>query len=233
MAHSKAQKRTIDFGKQIVKELGLDSRVDTLSRWMAHYLAEKISLFEESSGEEKKLAEQECFDTILKIWKRRRDLPSGSRPFEDFEPLLNLVSKIGSDNLDTPLFYRPDLGVNKPEIKSINTKKIEGEDWLLIASQIDRTARVWLRHALKEFANSVKMDNTDDWLNNSVGLSDNDDAKIIRIIFDKSDDYDDPKFHEKFRKEKLEQRIIELEKFTAINEVLLKSFRSQLSALGE
>lgn len=231
MAHSEAQKKIINLGKQLVSELGLEPGVDTLSRWMAHYLADKISLIESSQGKERKLAEQECFETILKLWERRQSLPSGTRPFEEFEPLLNLMSKIGTDDRNVPLFYRPDISPKKPEIDGVNPQKIEGEDWLIIASQIDRSARVWLRHALKEYAISVKKDGSDEWLNNCVGLSDNDEAKIIRIIFDQNDEMSDDEFQKNLLKEKLERRIIELEKFREINQLLIDRFKEDLSVL--
>lgn len=231
MAHSEAQKKIINLGKQLVNELGLEPGVDTLSRWMAHYLADKMSLIENSQGKKRKIAEQECFDTILKIWEHRQNLPSGTRPFEEFEPLLNLISKIGTDDRNVPLFYRPDIRERNHEIDSVNPKKIEGEDWLIIASQIDQTARVWLRHSLKEYAISVKKDSTDEWLNNCVGLSDSDDAKIIRIIFDKEHEMSDDEFQMEFQTEKLERRIIELEKFREINQILLDSFKEELSVL--
>jgi hypothetical protein len=233
MAHSEAQKRIINLGKQLVNELGLEPGVDTLSRWMAHYLADKMSLIENSQGKKRKLAEQECFETILKIWEHRQNLPSGTRPFEEFEPLLHLMSKIGTDDGNVPLFYRPDIIAKKPKIDSVDTKKIEGEDWLIIASQIDQTARVWLRHTLKQYANSVKKENTDEWLNNCVGLSDNEDANIIRIIFDEEDEMSDDEFQKKLLKEKLQRRIIELEKFQEINHLLLDRFKEELSEMAK
>ena len=44
-----------------MKELKLEPGVDTFSRWMSHYLAEKISVAEQSEGGEKEAAEKECF----------------------------------------------------------------------------------------------------------------------------------------------------------------------------
>ena len=35
-------KDVLDLGRALVEELGLDPGVDTLSRWMAHYIAELI-----------------------------------------------------------------------------------------------------------------------------------------------------------------------------------------------
>lgn len=69
----------MNLGKKLVKELDLDPGVDTLARWMAHYIAEQIILLEQKSGEEKKLAEERCIDMILKLWSHRATLPNGLR----------------------------------------------------------------------------------------------------------------------------------------------------------
>ena len=42
MEQSEQQKAILELGKLFVKELDLEKSVDTLSRWMAHYVAEKI-----------------------------------------------------------------------------------------------------------------------------------------------------------------------------------------------
>ena len=231
MAHSKAQKKIINLGKQFVKELELEPGVDTISRWMAHYLAEKMIVAEHSSGKKKKLAEEECFNTILKLWKHRWNLPPGKQPYEDFEPIFDVVQKMGLDSPESPIFYRPDRIKKLPEITKVDLKNVKGEDWLTIASQIDLAARVWLRYSLKQYAISVKKDDTNEWLNNSVGLSDNEDSKIIRIVFGKDNSVDDEEFSKNLKKEKLEQRIIELERFGAISNLLLKKFKEELSEL--
>ena len=40
MVSSEIQERAISLGKALVQELELEPGVDTLSRWMAHYVAE-------------------------------------------------------------------------------------------------------------------------------------------------------------------------------------------------
>jgi hypothetical protein len=42
MENLEQSEKIIDLGKMLVKELGLEPGGDTLARWMAHYLAEKI-----------------------------------------------------------------------------------------------------------------------------------------------------------------------------------------------
>jgi len=40
MADSAQFDDVLKLGKQLIAELGLDQSIDTLSRWMAHYIAE-------------------------------------------------------------------------------------------------------------------------------------------------------------------------------------------------
>ena len=47
MENSEIQKRIINLGKALVEEIGLDPGVDTLARWMAHYIAEQMEIAEE------------------------------------------------------------------------------------------------------------------------------------------------------------------------------------------
>ena len=72
MEHLEQQKKAINLGKLLVNELGLESSNDTLSRWMAHYISEKMLLAEKlPEGEEKNKAEKDCFETILKLKKKQ------------------------------------------------------------------------------------------------------------------------------------------------------------------
>ena len=50
------------------RELGLDPGVDTLARWIAHYIAEQMEVAGNATGEDKLTAERRCFDAILKLW---------------------------------------------------------------------------------------------------------------------------------------------------------------------
>lgn len=232
MAHSEAQKKIIKLGKQLVEELGIEPGVDTVSRWMAHYLAEQITIAEQLDGDTKSDSEKECFDIILKLWKQRWFLPSNHRPFDNFEPILDTLNKIGADSVESPFFNRPDIFKKLPKIASIDFENIQGDDWLTIANQIDKTARLWLRHSMKQYALHKKSDKTDDWLMNSDEILDHLDTKIIRKIFDKDNVLSADEFEQQYYIEELEDRIAVLESFKSINEFLLSSFKKELSELN-
>jgi hypothetical protein len=87
----------LELGKKIVTELGLDESVDTLGRWMAHYVAEVIRASETAQPEERQAKLAQCTIAILQLWKHRNDLPHGSRPFEGFELALRALGEPRSE----------------------------------------------------------------------------------------------------------------------------------------
>src|SRR6266436_3211912 len=78
----------LTLGCKLVEELGLEPSVDTLGRWMAHHIADLMLEAKSATGKEKELAEKNCFEAILALWKHRAELPNGKRPFEDLEPVI-------------------------------------------------------------------------------------------------------------------------------------------------
>lgn len=91
MEDLKAQQKIIELGKTIVKELKLDPGVDTISKWMAHYLAELINEIENSKYvEEKKELEKECCGLIIQLWDKRERIPI-EKPTERLKPIISVL----------------------------------------------------------------------------------------------------------------------------------------------
>lgn len=65
----------VALGQQIVTQLGLDTTTDTLSRWIAHRVAELIS-----QGERDQARRADAADLILRLWERRGAWPQGWPP---------------------------------------------------------------------------------------------------------------------------------------------------------
>ncbi len=224
----------INLGKQFVAELGLDSSVDTFSKWMAHYIAEKMVQAEQlPSGRGKNEVENECFETILKIWKHRWLLPSGHRPLEQFEPILKVLERINPDRRE-PFFYRFSESEILEEEKSGEELK-DMADFIKIIAQIDKTARIMIDSLLRQAASKVKNERIEELLKNSVDLKDDYDVKVIRILLhnDLMDltKYKDADVQKKFQIEEVENRIKELEKFAVLNELVIENYRKLLSEL--
>ena len=126
MENSELQEQIINLGKLFIQELKLDPGVDTFSKWMAHYIAEKMKMAEQAlSDEDKKEAEKESFETILALWKHRWLLPSRKRPLEEFEPILKTLERLNPEKQE-PFFYHSldhelsELGEKQPGFKRDN-----------------------------------------------------------------------------------------------------------------
>lgn len=94
MEQSQQSKEILDLGNKLVAELKLTDSTDTLSRWMAHYIAELIDAVENADGEQKAALEKDCFDTILKLWASRNATPRGIRPLASLKGAMKLLDEI-------------------------------------------------------------------------------------------------------------------------------------------
>lgn len=225
MEDLKQQDQIINLGKLLVKELGLENGVDTLSRWMAHFLAEKISLVERlPKSKEKENAQKECFEVILKLWENRWELPSGRRPLENFEPILDVLGKINPEN-EEPFFYRQANQI----VKTDNVSDIdEINKYVKTIKQIDKVARIWIDFLLLQATSKAKNEDTEILLQNALPTFSNYDVDAIQILFDDIENYT-----RKNRKETLQKRVDELEKFAKLNEFILEEYKKDIFNMEE
>ena len=221
-ALSPMPQEVLDLGRALVKELGLDPGVDTLSRWMAHYIAELIEEAESAKVEEQPSKLANCADTILRLWERRHQLPNGKRPFEDFEPILRAIESLNPED-DTPRYFRS-LRLASDEIEK--NEKIE--NWLKIADGLDYTAKVLITYCLVE-ASQKALDKSKKWvvLAKTAGLEDGIELPVIQFIKAEGDltKVGDP--NDKARR-LLENRINRLAEFKKMANTLESDLRRRL-----
>lgn len=226
MENLKLQEQVLNLGRLFVKELKLEPGVDTFSRWMAHYLAEKITIAEQSIGPEKEILEKECFDVILKLWEHRNSFPPGRRPLEKFEPILDILDNI---NPDKERYYFNDLlnifNIEKSEVKIMGDKS--SKEWMLLAQEIDKVARTWIQYAICQAINDTEDKNTALWIKNTEMLADDNERLIIEKLLN------DNQSSKSYDVEKLEEKIAQLQKYSELNETLLKAFKTELEKLSD
>ena len=144
------------MGRKLVDELGAEP-VDTLSRWMAHYVAELIDAASNAAPEERAAAQRKCFETILELWGHRAELPDGRRPFENLEPIGGALESLDPDN-EMPRFLRSVRGtIDKAEESSHTLSLFE------FVNGIDSTARILIGYTLADVARSA-LDESKDWV---------------------------------------------------------------------
>jgi hypothetical protein len=219
--------RIMNLGKRLVDELNLDPGVDTLGRWMAHYIAELIETAEKADDIDKAEAEQKCFDTILKLWDHRSSMPNGKRPFENFEPIFNVLEKLDPENKQS--FY---YSKNEKSLEPENLNKIEKDlnHWLNVAEGIDRVARIWLEYVLEQAMLCATDEKTKEWLENSIVLQETYELSIIsRLLIE--DIWDEDKSEKQRKRDTLDSRIKQLEAFDDFNQDLLSIYRKELEEI--
>lgn len=214
--------RVLALGKKLVDELGLDQSVDTLGRWMAHYIAEKMEAAKSATAEARDQEMSECSDAILKLWAHRNELPNGQRPFEEFEQIFRALKSLDLDD-STPRHFRQARLAAEQDDEDDSTKQ-----WLNIASGLDGAARVLIRYCLATAAQGA-VDKSRDWvaLAEAIGEEEDIDLRTIRAIVEdvkilNSENPDDA------ARAKIEDLIEKLEAFTAFSSALSSCLREQL-----
>jgi hypothetical protein len=215
-------KAVLDLGRALVAELGLDPGVDTLGRWMAHYIAELIEEAETAKVEERPAKFARCANAILKLWQHRHQLPNGKRPFEDLEPILRAIESLDpADN--TPRYFRSQRMAADETEENNETRK-----WLKLVDALDYSAKILIRYCIAQAAQTA-LDKSKKWiaLVEEVGLEDDLDLPVVRFITDESDLLKAGEPTDRARK-LLEDRIKRLDGFKEMADALASALRRQL-----
>lgn len=212
----------MELGKRIVEELGPNESLDTLTRWMAHYVAELMHAAEAATGEERRAQMAACAGAILDLWNHRARLPNGRRPFEELEPMLRTLESLDL-NADALRYYR-----SQPETIEENAQSPGARQWIRMAKGLDYSARVLIRHCLACAAESA-LDKSGKWveLAEAAGADQGVELPVVRFVTSEIDllQADDP--DEKQRRA-IEDRIARLGDFQRMIPQVLAHFRDRL-----
>jgi len=196
----------LKLGEKLVAELDLDESVDTLGRWMAHYIAEKIEEAESATGEDRALKMILAQDAILNLWDHRSSLPRGARPFKDFDPIFRALQSLDPED-STPRYFSQIRDAASEEDEADETKQ-----WLTLASGIDDVASFLIRHCLGLAAQGA-VERTREWvkLAEDVASKDNIDIRIMLAVANDADavNSNDPDDEEKNKREKFLKKLEE------------------------
>jgi len=215
----------LQLGRKIVDELGLDQSVDTLGRWMAHYIAELIQSAEAAQGDDRSEKLSRCANAILDLWKHRSLLPNGKRPFEDFEPILWALESLDlSDN--TPRYFRSVRRVVRKDEERTETQK-----WFDLVEGIDDSARMLIRYCLARAAANA-IDKSKEWAQLAEALETEEgiDLRIVRIISEENELLNASALDASARTQ-VEDRIRRLDNFVQMAHILSSDLREKLERL--
>lgn len=230
MEDSEASQKIIDLGKSIVKELELDPGVDTLSKWMAHYVGEKIELAKQLTGSKKSKAEKECFEIILKLWENRWSVPPIKNYLEEFRPLFETLKKLNPDR--ESLFFCPERVASLLDEHSKNDESIESKNLLEIALKVDRLARSIISDLLYRASSELEIDDEKaKYIRNAIDLIDFPDTNIIKFTTDYNEylkSQEDKSDDAKEKADELIKKIRDLEEFSFSINSLTERYKKEL-----
>lgn len=213
------------MGRKLVAELGVEPGVDTLGRWMAHYIAELIEAAENATPVERAVCQKRCFDAILDLWSHRAELPNGSRPFEDLEPIMRAIESLDLDNEASRYFGSIGSTIVKSDEKSETQVSLE------FVRILDLTARDLISYFLSKAARSA-VDKSKDWVVKAkeAGADLGGIDIVIQYVSGKGDREaeSDPS---KYEREQLQKRIKRLETFTKLVTTVDDDLKMQLNTL--
>lgn len=212
----------LKLGKRIVDELGLDQTVDTLGRWMAHYIAELIQGAEAAQGNDRTEKMSSCASAIMDLWVHRSALPDGKRPFEDFEPILRSLESLDPNDNTSRYFRSVRTAAGKEELHA-ETKK-----WLDMVEEIDSSARILIRYCLTRAAENA-MDKSKEWvkLAEAIDAEEGIDLRAIRLIKNENDIVSSSS-QDEITSNLVEDRIQRLENFLKMAKKLSSDLRKKL-----
>lgn len=232
MVSSETQQQVISLGKQLVKELGLEPGIDTLSRWMSHYIAEQITAAEDPGiqGIDKENAKKRCFVTILELWLHHAYYPEQKRPFERFEPIFNALESLDPDG--TYPHNRFLRGLEDRSESGADVEQEEVKQWVNVALGIDAVAKVMIEFALRNAIDDAKDQSTEQWLKNAVNLPSDEEVSVI-LRFSPVDDaiQKDPQKEQERKIREIESRIEKLDAFEGFCAQLREAYREEIGKL--
>lgn len=215
MENSEQREQVIRLGKVLVEELELNPGVDTLARWMAHYVAEQMTIAEESSGDEKRIAEEHCFETILNLWQHRSVFPKGYKPFERFESIFNALDRLNPDSPQSYYYFRNNSSEGNEEDESSN----EVLQLVEMANRMDRSARIIIEYFFQQAALLANDEKTTNWVNNAIGIPPDDDISIVVRLMKPYENLDEAtKTNENNQSEIIQSRVRQLDAFIALSQ---------------
>lgn len=226
MTEQSARSRAVvALGKKLVAEFELGDSVDTLGRWMAHYVAQLIQEAEVTTGDDQVAKQAQLRDAILTLWAHRAELPSGTRPFGEAEPIFRALESLDPDS-ETPRYFSLSRAPSSESSESEETRK-----WIELARGLDYASKILIDHCLISAAGSA-LDKSQEWvkLASEVGIDDSFEFRVIRMISNRRDPMrvGDLNAHQR---NVLSDRLEKLEGFLSLASILADDIKARLKAL--
>ena len=148
----------------------MEPSVDTLGRWMAHYIAELIKMAEDADNlNERSKAQEKCFETILKLWEHRLMLPHGARPLANLEGVLKAIENLQGQKTPRWVF---------------STEEVEviGGPWLWFAKEVEEAGLRMCRLAVLTAIAEASLGNDKRWVLEHGEMLSKEETTVIQVL---------------------------------------------------
>ncbi|MFH1498014.1 MAG: hypothetical protein ABII82_09345 [Verrucomicrobiota bacterium] len=228
MAGFETPKKTTELGEALIAELTKENHSTTLSRWVAHYLAEQMEEIKKAKGQDRIKAKQRCFAAILQLWQNRASVPNGLHPFAGFEPVFRALEGISPDRR---------LGYYVGQIDEKRATDKRSDTVLEMARFIqgtDQAARILIEAALEQAIDHAQTPRTKTYLRSvQAKAKDGDVIGVSRLMsrrryletLDPADEADE-------LKQLWEKRVEALGHFIEVATAIQRDFQDRLSRIS-
>jgi hypothetical protein len=168
----------LELGKLLASEL---EHTDTLGRWIAHHLAERITGLQQKTESERAIAETEVVDLILRLWALRRQLPGRRLPLAEVDEVEATIARLAPGR--RPWAY---FGAFAADTEP-STAATEASTTLKAALLVDRLAGD-LVHGLIGHAAALAEGDEAAWVTKAEQIGDETLRRVRRVRFDHDGD---------------------------------------------
>ena len=167
-----SEEEILKLGKKLISELELDDTVNTLARWMAHYLAELMSSIETTESEtDKAKLKKECCNLIIELWKIKDKLPF-EKPLDNAHEFLEILRVLRKEDNAASL-----------RLRWSQYRSVERESpWSDFLEKVKGNSEKIFCHAIELNLNQELMLKDNDWLKDHKEFLSDEEAELIEHL---------------------------------------------------
>lgn len=217
-----SEEEILKLGKKLIAELELVYTVNTLARWMGHYLSGLIYNIDNcESEEEKSKLKSECCNMILEIWEKRERIPI-DRPTEKLKPIIDVISLL--KKTEHPFINHRFLG-NDYGLRNKNSS------WLNFLKIVKNNSERMYRKSLISMISEELLEKDKEWIEEHGSFLSDDEKSVVEYLDSIKEItisiHDDTKI-QATEKEKIEKLFNELEEMVDEQKVELLKLKKKI-----
>ncbi|WP_405290981.1 hypothetical protein [Algibacter sp. Ld11] len=168
-----SEEEILKLGKKLIAELELVYTVNTLARWMGHYLVELMNNIDKcESKQEKSELQKECCNVILEIWEKRERIPI-EKPTEKLKPIIDVLSLLKKN--EHPFIRHRFLGNN-------NGLRNKNSNWLSFLEIVKNNSERIYRKSIISMISEELLEKDKEWIEKHGSFLSDDEKSVVEYL---------------------------------------------------